>query len=245
MSNPVLNRLDEYTTLQDGSTKAMTVSGTLTVFALLSIVLLLPAIISWNWAALGFMDRVYSIAMVGSIAGFILALFICFNPKTAPFLSPLYAVCEGALLGGFSAILEMQIKGIVVQSVAATFLVALIMFVLFKTKVIQVTNKFVTALLVATGAIALLYIVNLIMNLCGFHQISQFLWTPSPLSIAVSFIFCGVAAFNLILDYYNIERYSEMNAPKYMEWFCAFGLMVTIVWLYIEIIRIISLFNRR
>ena len=244
MSIPVLDRLDEYSNLENNTERVMTISGTLTAFALLSVVLLIPAVISWNWAALGFMDRVNIITMVGAIVGFILAIIICINPKNAPFLSPLYAVCEGALLGGLSAILEMQFRGIVMQAVAATFLVTFIMFTLFKTKVIQVTKKFVTTLLVATGSIALLYILNFIMNLCGFNQISQFLWSSSPLSILVSFLFCGVAAFNLILDFYNIEKFSEFKAPKYMEWFCAFGLMVTIVWLYIELLRLLSKFNR-
>ena len=245
MSNPVINKLDEYSQLENDTKGVMTISGTLTAFAILSIVLLLPAAISWNWAALGYFDRVNAITWIGAIAGLIFGLIICFTPKTAPFLSPLYAVCEGALLGGFSAILEMQFKGIVVQAVAATFLVTFIMFVLFKTKVIQVTRKFVTTILVATGAIALLYIVNLIMNLCGFHQLSQFLWSPSPLSIVVSLIFCAVAAFNLMLDFDNIERFSQYQAPKYMEWFCAFGLMVTVVWLYMELLRLLSKFSRR
>lgn len=245
MSNPAINKLDEYSRLENDSNGVMSISGTITSFALLSLLLLLPAAITWNWAALGFFDRVTIFGWIGVIAGLILALIISFVPKTAPFLAPLYAVCEGAFLGGLSALFEMQFKGIVIQAVAATFAVTFVMAVLYKTNVIRVTEKFRSTIIAVTGAIALLYIVNLIMVLCGFNQISNFLWSNSPLSIGFSIIVCAVAAFNLLLDFDIIERFSQYNAPKYMDWYCGFALMVTLVWLYLEILRLLSKFSRR
>ncbi len=119
MSNPVINRLDEYQRLENDSNTVMTVSGTMTSFFILSLLLLLPAAITWNWAALHYMDRVYAMTTIGAVVGFILAIVLAFVPKLAPFLAPLYAVCEGMLVGGLSAVFEMQLPGIVVQAVSA------------------------------------------------------------------------------------------------------------------------------
>ncbi len=245
MSNPAINKLEEYTHLENDNSQVMTVSGTVTAFGLLGILLLLPAAITWNWAALGFMDRVQMLSWIGVIGGFILALIISFIPKTAPYLSPLYAVCEGAFIGGFSAILEMSFKGIVIQAVSATVAVVFVMALLYKFQIIRATKKFRAVIFSATLAIMLLYLVNLIMSLCGFHQLSQFLWSNSLVSIGVSVFFCIIAALNLILDFDIIERYSLYQAPKYMNWYCAFGLMLTVVWLYLEILRLLSKLRSR
>ena len=245
MSNPVINKLEEYTHLEGDSSREMTVSGTITNFGLLGVLVLLPAAITWSWAALGFMDRVNMLSWIGIFAGFVLALIISFVPKTAPFLSPLYAVCEGAFIGGLSAILEMSFKGIVVQAVSATVAVIFVMALLYKFQVIRATEKFRAVVISTTLAIALVYLVNLVMVLCGFHQISQFLWSNSLLSIGISVVVCAVAALNLILDFDMIERFSQYRVPKYMEWYCAFGLMVTVIWLYLEILRLLSKLRSR
>ncbi|MBQ7450093.1 Bax inhibitor-1/YccA family protein [bacterium] len=245
MSNPVMNKLDEYQHLENDTASVMTVSGTLTNFAILLILLLLPAAITWNWAALNYMDRVQAMTWIGAIAGFVLALIISFMPKSAPFLSPIYAVMEGMLVGGLSAVLEMSFKGIVVQAVSATLAVCFVMFALYKTGIIRATEKFRAVVISATLSIFLLYLVNLIMILFHFDALSNFLWSSNSLSITISVVICVVAALNLILDFDIIERYSQISAPKYMDWYCAFGLMVTIVWLYLEILRLLSKFSRR
>ena len=245
MSNPVINRLDEYQRLENDSSTVMTVSGTMTSFFILSLLLLLPAAITWNWAALHYMDRVYAMTTIGAVAGFILAIVLAFVPKLAPFLAPLYAICEGMLVGGLSAVFEMQFPGIVVQAVSATLAVCFVMFALYKTRIIKVTEKFRAVIISATLAIMLLYLVNLIMVLFHFNALSNFLWSSHPVSIAISIVICLVAAFNLILDFDIIERFSQYSAPKYMNWYCAFGLMVTVVWLYLEILRLLSKFSRR
>ena len=245
MSNPVINKLDEYQRLENDTTSVMTVSGVMTSFFILLVLLLIPAAITWNWAALQYMDRVYAMSWIGAIAGFIISLVIIFKPKTSPFLAPLYAVAEGMLVGGLSAVLEMSFKGIVIQAVSATLAVCFVMFALYKTRIIQVTEKLRAVVISATLAIGLLYLLNWFMIMFHYNALSNFLWSSSPLSIGVSVLICIVAAFNLILDFDIIERYSQISAPKYMEWYCSFGLMVTIVWLYLEILRLLSKFNRR
>lgn len=245
MSNPIINKLDEYQKLGNDSSSVMTVSGTMTSFFVLFVLMLLPAAITWNWAALQYMDRVTTMSWIGAITGFVIVLVLAFKPKLSPYLAPLYAVAEGMFIGGVSAVLEMSFKGIVIQAVAATFAVCAVMFMLYKTGIIKVTEKLRAVVISATLAIGLLYLLNFIMVMFHFNAISNFLWSSSYLSIGVSVLICIVAAYNLILDFDIIERYSQIDAPKYMNWYCAFGLMVTIVWLYFEILRLLSKFNRR
>lgn len=245
MSNPIINKLDDYQRLENDSNAIMTVSGTTTNFLILFVLLLLPAAITWNWAALHYMDRVVMMSWIGVITGFILGIVLLFKPKLSPFLAPLYAVAEGMFVGGLSAILEMQFPGIVIQAVCATLAVCLVMFALYKTRIIKATEKLRAVVISATLAIGLLYIINLVMILFHFNALSNFLWSSHPLSIGISIIICLVAAYNLILDFDIIERYSQISAPKYMDWYCAFGLMVTVVWLYFELLRLLSKFSRR
>lgn len=245
MSNPIINKLEEYQRLENDSNAVMTISGTMTNFFILFLLLLLPAAITWNWAALHYMDRVAMMSWIGVITGFILAIVLAFKPRLSPYLAPLYAVAEGMFIGGISAILEMQFQGIVIQAVSATFAVCLVMFALYKTKIIKVTEKLRAVVMSATLAIALLYIINLFMILFHFNALSNFLWSSHPLSIGISILVCLVAAYNLILDFDMIEGYSQISAPKYMDWYCAFGLMVTVVWLYLELLRLLSKFSRR
>lgn len=244
-SNPMLKRLDDNTiaAVNDGS--VMTMNGTVTSFLLLALVLLLPAAVCWNWVALGYMDRVIPTVVISSILGIILALFTTFKPNWSPITAPIYALCEGFILGGLSAMLEAQMPGIVIQAVAITILTSVVMAVLYKTGLIQVTQKFRAVLFILTFSIAALYLVSFFTALFGFTAISQFLWSATPISIGVSAVICVVAALNLLIDFDHIEYFSQNYAPKYMEWYCAFGLLVTIVWLYVEILRLLSKLNRR
>lgn len=245
MSNPIINRLDEYSRFDGENSTTMTPSGTMTNFFIMSILLIIPAAITWNWAALGFMDRVYGMTWAGIIIGLITAFIMIFNPKTSPYLAPVYAVAEGMYLGGLSAFFEMQFKGVVIQAVGATIAVSLTMFALYKFKVITVTEKFRATILTAVTAIFILYMANLILSLFGNHAIANLLWSNNPLAIGISAVICVVAALCLLLDFDRIERFAQYQAPKYMEWYCALGLMITLVWLYVEILRLVSLFSRR
>ena len=245
MSNPIINRLDEYSRLDSENSTTMSASGTMTNFFIMSILLIIPAAITWNWAALGFMDRVYGMIWIGIIVGLISVVIMSFKPNTSPYLAPIYAVSEGMYLGGLSVFFEMQIKGIVIQAVGATIAVSLAMFALYKSKLITVTEKFRATLLTAVTGIFILYMANLILSLFGNHTLSNLLWSNTPLAIGISAVICVVAALCLLLDFDRIERFSMYQAPKYMEWYCAMGLMVTIVWLYVEILRLLSILNRR
>lgn len=244
-SNPMLKRLDDnaIAAVNDGS--VMTMNGTVTSFLLLALVLLLPAAVCWNWVALGYMDRVIPTVVISSILGIILAFVTTFKPNWSPITAPIYALCEGFILGGLSAMLEAQMPGIVIQAVAITILTSVVMAVLYKTGLIQVTQKFRAVLFILTFSIAALYLVSFFTALFGFTAISQFLWSATPISIGVSAVICVVAALNLLIDFDYIEYFSQNYAPKYMEWYCAFGLLVTIVWLYVEILRLLSKLNRR
>ena len=245
MSNPVINRLDEYQHLENDSHTVMTVSGTTTNFFVLSLLLLLPAAITWNWAALHYMDRVMAMMGIGFIVGFILALITTFNPKLSPYLAPLYAVTEGMAIGGLSAIFEIRFPGIVIQAVSATFAVIFVMFFLYKTGIIKVTEKFRSTVIILTLSLMCLYLINLVLSIFGFTALANFLWSSHPVSIGISVFACIIASLNLLNDFDLIERYSQMSAPKYMNWYCAFALMITVVWLYIEILELIAKLNRR
>jgi uncharacterized YccA/Bax inhibitor family protein len=178
----------------------------------------------------------------GLISGFILALIICFAPKTAPYLAPLYAAAEGFALGAISAFFEQMLAetypGIVYTAVAITLLTALVMLFCYQTRLIKVTNRLRSVIVIATISVVVFYFVVIILNL--FHVATDFYHGTSLLSIGISAVIVVIAALNLLLDFDFIEKGSQMGAPKYMEWYGAFGLLLTLVWLYLEILRLLS-----
>ena len=175
----------------------------------------------------------------GLLAGFVLALATTFKSNWAGVTAPAYAIAEGFALGGLSAIFEQRFPGIVLQAVMLTAGVMAVMLTLYRTRVIQVTDKLRTGIVAATGAIMLLYLVD--MGLRAFTSIQvPFIHESGALGIGFSLVVVGLAAFNLLLDFDLIERGVEQGAPKYMEWYGAFGLMVTLVWLYLELLRLLS-----
>ena len=184
MSNPALNQIDNYEKFENQDGSYMTATGALTKLLILGAVMIIPALITWNWAALGAMDRVSMMMTIGAIVGFVLGLIIIFAKKTAPFLSPLYALCEGMFLGGVSAMYELRTAGIAIQAIALTFLTILAMAFLYKTRIIQATEKFKATLLIAMTSILVLYATSIIASLFGFSKIAMFLAGSSPLSIA-------------------------------------------------------------
>jgi uncharacterized YccA/Bax inhibitor family protein len=157
--------------------------------------------------------------------------------------APIYAVLEGLFLGGISAIFEMSYPGIVIQAVALTFGTLFCLLAAYKSRLIKVTENFKLGIVAATGAICLIYLVSIIMGFFGASI--PMIHSSGPLGIGFSLFVVTIAALNLVLDFDFIERGSEMGAPKYMEWYGAFGLVVTLVWLYIEILRLLSKLRRR
>ena len=217
----------------------MTLQGTINKSFLLLVVLLCGAFWPWSqFLSTGDASVVSTSVMVGSIGGLILALVISFKAELAPYLAIPYAALEGLAIGGFSALLERRFPGIAIQAVGLTFAVLAVMLVAYRLGLIRATARFRAIVVGATGAIALLYLVSMVLNL--FHVATPFLNSASPLGIGLSLVIVGVAALNLILDFDFIESGAAYGAPRYMEWYGAFALLVTMVWLYLEILRLLA-----
>ncbi|MCR4336838.1 MAG: Bax inhibitor-1/YccA family protein [Candidatus Omnitrophica bacterium] len=248
-SNPILNPQTFSKEHAFGAGEVMTVQGTINKCFALFFLLVLSA--SWVWNQLLQVSPTVSGAPAvqamaglsgwifgGAIAGFILALVTAFRPQWAAFTAPLYAACEGLFLGGISAYFEASYPGLVIQAVALTFATMFCMLFIYKTGIVKVTPNFARGLMAATGAIALIYLGSWILSFFGMTV--PFLYGSSPVSIGISFVIVGIAAFNLVLDFHIIEEGAAQGAAKHMEWYGAFALMVTLVWLYMEILRLLA-----
>lgn len=240
MSNPILNEkfVNQEQVLQG---EPMTVNGTIQVTAFLGVLLVAAAAFVWTRFSLGYTDLALMLTAGGAIVGFILALIVCFT--RSKFLIPVYAVCEGLFLGGISAQFEVSYPGIVAQAVAGTFAALFSMLILYRANVIKCTDKFRSVIFIATLSIAAVYLINFIGSF--FNMQVPALNSASPIGIGISLIVCVVAALNLIIDFDFIEKGSQMMLPKDMEWYGAFGLMVTIVWLYLEILKLLAKLSDR
>ncbi|MCA0756279.1 Bax inhibitor-1/YccA family protein [Paenibacillus sp. N4] len=215
---------------------AMTIEGTVNKTFITLAILLGGAFAAWSMHADG--QNVFPFAIGGAIAGFILALIISFKPTTAPFLVPVYAACEGLFLGALSANYEALYNGITLQAALLTMCVFLALLFAYKTRIIKATRNFRLGVFAATAGIALVYLVSFILGFFGLSV--PYLHDNSLLGIGISVVIVIVAALNLVLDFDFIEEGARHGAPKYMEWYGAFGLMVTLVWLYIEMLRLLS-----
>jgi len=246
MSNPILS---EKTFEQNEAGisaiqgEVMTMKGTINKTILLFLTMLAPA--AWIWWKMGG-DPTQAAGlqpyMFGSLAiGFIISLILVFKKEWAPVLAPVYAAAEGVFIGLVSMVYNFFFDGIVMQAVGITLLIFAAMLMAYKTGLLRATPMFVKIMVFATAGVAVFYLINLIVMAFGG---SSFYAGSSWLSIGVSVIIAGVAAFNLILDFNMIEEGAAHGAPKYMEWYCGFGLLVTLVWLYLEILRLLSKLNR-
>lgn len=248
MGNPVLSEQLFRKSAQSGATGVMTVGGTATKTLLLLFMVIAGAAYSWKmyYEAIN-PASVNGWMMGGALVGFILAMVISFKPTTAPFLSPIYAAAEGLFLGGISAMFNNQFAetapNIVINSVALTLLTALIMFTVYRANIIKVNGTFMKVMSIALITIVVFYFGSFILSLFGVD--TSVLHNSSPLSIGISIVIVAVAAFSLLMDYNFIEKASAAGAPKYMEWYGAFGLIVTLVWLYLEILKLLAKFNSR
>ncbi len=246
-TNPVLSTkaLEQFGRpgqIQSGD--AMTVEGAVNKTAFLTFLLVVPAAWVWSQVAHGGVEAVAPWMIGGVFGGFIAAMVTVFKKEWAPVTAPIYAMLEGLAIGGLSALLEARYKGIVIQAVALTFAVLVTMLVAYRTGLIKVTDKFRTVVVAATGAIALLYIVTMILSL--FHVTVPFVFGGGgTLGIVFSLVVIVVAALNLALSFDFIEQAAGAGAPKYVEWYAAFGIMVALVWLYLEMIRLLSRLRSR
>jgi uncharacterized YccA/Bax inhibitor family protein len=222
----------------------MTAQGTANKALLLLLCVLVTA--SWIWSkyyqALN-PQVVTPWVVVGAIGGFIVALVTVFKKKLAPITAPLYALLEGLVIGGVSALFEAQFPGIVIQAAALTLGTCLAMLLAFKTRLIQATENFKMGVVAATGGIALFYIITLVLGFFGIQM--PLMYGSSWASIGFSVFVVIIAALNLVLDFDFIEQGAAQRAPKYMEWYGAFGLMVTLIWLYLEMLRLLAKLRSR
>ena len=219
----------------------MTVAGTINRSLILFLLLIGSATVIW-WATFNGMNAIVP-AIGGAIVGLILVVIAAFKPQYSPYLAPGYALFEGLFIGGVSAIFETQYPGIVTQAVGATFVTFAICLVLYKYKIVKVTEQFKSVVVAATLAIATYYIISWVFSM--FTSFTPVHYGNSMMSIGISIFVIVIAALNLFLDFDRIEKGAEQKMPKYMEWYGAMGLMITLVWLYIEFLRLLSKLSKK
>ena len=219
----------------------MTINGTVLKTGALLFVLVCGAVFTWNrFAAVG---NAGPWMIVGGLGGFIVAFVTFFKHQWAPVTAPLYAGLEGLFLGGVSAMYEAQFGGIVFNAVCLTFGTLFSLLFVYQVGWIKVTQNFRLGVAAATGGIMVFYLVSMILGLFGVSV--PLIHSTGIMGIGFSLFVVAIAAMNLVLDFDFIEHGSEAGAPKYMEWYAAFGLLVTLIWLYIEILRLLLKFYRR
>jgi uncharacterized YccA/Bax inhibitor family protein len=241
-SNPALNsRTFAGRELTAGP--AMTLQGTINRTGVLLLCVIVTAGWTWGIARSQSPQAVTPWMLGGLIGGLVFAMVTIFKKEWSPFTAPIYALLEGLALGGISSLIDQQYHGIAVQAVALTFGTLAVMLVAYTTGLIRPTERFKMGVVVATGGILVVYLADIVMGFFG-HPISV-LNSSGPWGIAISVVIVIVAALNLILDFDLIQQGIQVGAPKYMEWYGAFGLMVTLIWLYLEFLRLLSKARRR
>jgi uncharacterized YccA/Bax inhibitor family protein len=244
-ANPALNA-ETFKNLAYGADRenAMTIQGTVNKTGILLALTLIAAAWTWNkFFASGTPESVAPWTMIGAFGGFIVALVTVFKKTWSSVTAPVYAVLEGLFLGGISATFEAQFPGIVIQAVGLTFGTLLCLLMAYRSGLIKATENFKLGVMSATGAIALFYLVTMILGFFGVRM--PFIHESGIIGIGISVFIVIIAALNLVLDFDFIEQGSATGVPKYMEWYAAFGLMVTLIWLYLEILRLLSKLRSR
>ncbi len=242
-TNPVLSekRFENIHTQAGVFTEKMTLSGTINKSLLLFLLLLITGSLSWRMTLSGSVSSGIFI-WGGAIGGLIVAIFTIMKPEKSPITAPIYALLEGFFVGSISAMYSQFYSGIVIQAVGLTLSIMFVMLILYRSGIIKATPKFKKGIIIATGGVALFYILNLIAGAFGggvnFFKLGT-------MGIVLSLVIIVIAAMNLILDFDMIEKGVNTGQPKYVEWFASFGLMVTLVWLYLEILRLLALLSRR
>jgi uncharacterized YccA/Bax inhibitor family protein len=234
-------------TLNGGAIDAsarMTVNGTINKTGILLLCAMATA--AWTWNSF-LQTRELSVAgplvMVGALGGFIVAMVTTFKKEWSPVTAPIYALLEGLVLGGLSAVFDLKYPGIAMEAVGLTFGTLFVLLVAYRSGLIKVTQKFRLGVVAATGGIMLFYFLEIVLGFFGvnFTTVNG----PSLVGIGFSFFVVIIAALNLVLDFDFVEQGVSYGVPKYMEWYAAFGIMVTLVWLYLEILRLLSKMRSR
>jgi uncharacterized YccA/Bax inhibitor family protein len=244
-SNPALgeNTFRDVSESQYGGsidvTTRMTLSGTVNKTGILLICAFATA--AWTWyrfLASRDMSDVAPLLLVGAVGGFVVAMVTVFKKEWAPVTAPIYALLEGLVLGGISAMTELRYPGIAIQAVSITFGTLFVLLLAYSSRIIKVTEKFRLGVIAATGGIMVFYLLQMVLGFFGirFTTVNG----SGMIGIGISLFICAIAALNLVLDFDFIERGVNHGAPKYMEWYGAFGIMVTLIWLYLEVLRLLS-----
>jgi uncharacterized YccA/Bax inhibitor family protein len=232
--NPAL-KTDTFTGVRAFGEGTMTLEGSVNKTGIALVILIAMAALQWN----GVFGEATPLAMlVGVIGGFVLALVTAFKQEWSPVTTPLYAALEGLALGGISLVFEGRYPGIVINAVGLTFGTLAALLLAYRSGLVRATENFKLGIFAATGGIAILYLVSMVMGFFG--KSIPFIHGSGPVGIGFSLVVVVIAALNLVLDFDFIERGAEAGAPKYMEWYAAFGLLVTLVWLYLELLRLLS-----
>jgi uncharacterized YccA/Bax inhibitor family protein len=239
-SNPLLS--SSALTRTNVRMEPMTLEGTSNRTMLLLLLLFISAVFSWEsvigqleWATQPQMPWFFYLGLIGGLGCAIASMI---KPHWSPYTAPAYALLKGLAIGAISAFFEFRYPGIVFQAVLATFGTAATMLILFRSGTLRATPTFKKGVIAATGGIAIVYLISFVMSFFG-TQI-PFIHEAGPIGIGFSVVVVVLASLNLILDFDLIQRGIQSHAPKYMEWFCALGLLVTLVWLYLEILRLLS-----
>lgn len=242
-ANPALNAKTFDGFAHVDAERTMTIEGTVNRTGFLLLLVVLAA--SWTWRI--FLEAgsgaVQPWMMGGMVGGLIFALITMFKKEWAPVTAPIYAILKGLLLGGLSAIYNAQFQGIVVQALGLTFGTLMCLLLAYRSNLIRATENFKLGVVAATGGILLVYVATLVLGLFGVGI--PYIHGNGIIGIGFSLFVVVIAALNLVLDFDFIEKGAEYGAPKYMEWYAAFGLMVTLIWLYIEILRLLSKLRSR
>ncbi|HKN76621.1 MAG TPA: Bax inhibitor-1/YccA family protein [Candidatus Acidoferrum sp.] len=241
-SNPALNEKAFRGQVAVGD--AMTLQGTVNKTGLLLLCVVATAAWTWGLSHSPTPELVYPWMAGGLIGGFAVALVTIFKKSWSPITAPIYALLEGLALGGISAIFEQTYHGIAVQAVGLTFGTLFVMLLAYKTGMIRATQSFKIGVIAATGGIAVFYLIGMVLRVF-FHFQIPVIYAGGPWGILFSLFVVVIAALNLVLDFDMIETGVSGGAPKYMEWYGAFGLMVTLIWLYLEILRLLGKVRRR
>ena len=238
-SNPLLQRDIDFSATE--ATGSMTLNGTIHKSGLLLLLCIGAAFFSYVNPQLQL-----PLILVGVFGGLIACLVGTFKPNFSPIAAPAYAVLEGLALGAISSIYEHNFRGypgIVANAMLLTFSVMGLMLFLYATRIVRVTDRMVMGIMMATGAVALVYLIDIVLGMFGVHVPG--LNSSGPVGIGISLVIVGIAAFNLLVDFAIIESNVQQGAPKYMEWYCGMALLVTLVWLYLEILRLLSKLQKR